>query len=89
MWEGQATKQPSAKAHAVARPSPGAQAAANPTLGKQLEPPGLVLPLALPGTADHRAHGRQEKTEGERNGEFRRAGRELWGVCISPWTGRE
>lgn len=85
MWEGQATRQPSAKAHAVAQPR--AQAAANPSLGKQPAPPGLVLPLALPGATDHRAHGRQEKTR-EKGMEIRKR-KGLWGVCISPWKGRK
>lgn len=73
MWEGQATEEPSTQAYTLqpspAQPSPGNQAISNPTLGKQLVPPRLALPLALPGAADHV---RGEKTEGEREKEFRR-----------------
>lgn len=63
-----------------AQPSPGAQAAANSALGKQLPPPTLVLPLALPGAADCRAQGEREKIEGEREGGFRKERERRYGA---------
>lgn len=82
------TKDPSPHS-SPAQPSPEAQATTNPTLGKQLAPPRLVLPLALSGAADHRAHGKEEKTEGERDEKSEGKGRGLQGIGRSPWEGRK
>lgn len=71
-----------------AQPSPEAQVTANPTLGKQLAPPRLLLPLALSGAAGHRAHGKEEKMQGERDEKPEGKGRGLQGIGRSPWEGR-
>lgn len=89
LWDGPAIEGPNTQGCAPAQPSPaGAQAVASPTLGKQLAPPRLVVPAALPGAADHGAHGGGEQTEGERDREFRGKGRG-YGCLGEPWEGRE
>lgn len=63
-----------------AQPCRRAQATVNPTSGKHWVPPTLLLPSVLPGAADHRVHGRGEKTEGDREGEFGKERERRYGV---------
>lgn len=70
------TEELSTQVHAPAQPSPITHATANPTLGKQLAPPRLLPPLALPGATDPRErreeHSAGKRIGGKRDREFRR-----------------
>lgn len=49
----------------------------------------MFLPLALSGAVAHRAHGKEEKTEGERDEKPEGKGRALQGTGRSPREGRK
>ena len=81
MWEGQAPEEPSAQAHAQAQPSPTqGPGCSQPHLGQTAGTSYAGPSLILPGAAARRAHGTGEKTEGEREGDFRKEGERRYGV---------
>lgn len=70
MWEGQATEEPRTQAYTLAQPSPAQRPRLPPTppWANSWHLPGCsFLSLALSGAVDRRAHGKEEKTEGERD----------------------